>query len=305
MAEERLIDDDKDRKYKIRKNADGEDELVIDDTPDDEEESDIPVFNIPVYVEDDEDAAVLTPEQLAERDRKKREEETARAQKLGAAMEKAKGQLDEGDFESALYTLNKVQDIADGNGEYYCLKLKTLSRNFTDFVSLDACAEAADCVRDYASEEQKAGLKELASEYVKKLGELEETTKKLYDENESKKDERREVFEARKAKAARNYYLTALPFVVLLVLTIVFSTLMFSAENGTFLILTIVFAAFTLIMLVVTLFTARKLLDARRTLRWNENDNSTKLGREYLQINNEYELIKRIISCFNDSDDLS
>ena len=32
MAEERLIDDDKDKKYKIRKNADGEDELYIDDT---------------------------------------------------------------------------------------------------------------------------------------------------------------------------------------------------------------------------------------------------------------------------------
>ena len=36
MAEERLIDDDKDRKYKVIKNADGEDELVIDDTPDEE-----------------------------------------------------------------------------------------------------------------------------------------------------------------------------------------------------------------------------------------------------------------------------
>ena len=32
MAEERLIDDDKDKKYKIGKNADGEDEFYIDDT---------------------------------------------------------------------------------------------------------------------------------------------------------------------------------------------------------------------------------------------------------------------------------
>ena len=38
MAEERLIDEDKDRKYKIRKNADGEDELVIDAEADVEEE---------------------------------------------------------------------------------------------------------------------------------------------------------------------------------------------------------------------------------------------------------------------------
>ena len=37
MAEERLVDDDKDRKYKIRKNADGEDELVIDAAPEEED----------------------------------------------------------------------------------------------------------------------------------------------------------------------------------------------------------------------------------------------------------------------------
>ena len=44
MAEERLIDDDKDRKYKIRKNADGEEELIVIDPEDgEEEESDIQI----------------------------------------------------------------------------------------------------------------------------------------------------------------------------------------------------------------------------------------------------------------------
>ena len=73
MAEERLIDDDKDRKYKIRINEDGEEELVIDDTPD-EDESDIPVFQIPVYDEDDEDATSLSPQEFAEREKRKKEE---------------------------------------------------------------------------------------------------------------------------------------------------------------------------------------------------------------------------------------
>ena len=78
MAEERLIDDDKDRKYKIRRNADGEDELIIDDTETPDDESDIPVFDIPVYLEDDDEAALLTPEQLAERERMRAEEQSAR-----------------------------------------------------------------------------------------------------------------------------------------------------------------------------------------------------------------------------------
>ena len=80
MAEERLIDDDKDRKYKIRINEDGEEELVIDDTPD-EDESDIPVFQIPVYDEDDEDATSLSPQEFAEREKRKKEEQEVRESK--------------------------------------------------------------------------------------------------------------------------------------------------------------------------------------------------------------------------------
>ena len=81
MAEERLIDDDKDRKYRIRVNENGEEELEIID-PDDVDEE--PVFDMPDYEEDDEEAAILTPEQLAERERIKAEEERARAEKLSA-----------------------------------------------------------------------------------------------------------------------------------------------------------------------------------------------------------------------------
>lgn len=74
MAEERLIDDDKDRKYKIRKNADGEDELVIDAAPEEEEPAEEIGFEVP-ELEDDEEAAVMTPEQLAARERAREEAE--------------------------------------------------------------------------------------------------------------------------------------------------------------------------------------------------------------------------------------
>ena len=82
MAEERLIDDDKDRKYKIRKNADGEDELYIDDTPDEEDDVIMPVFAVPYDDEDDDEAVSLTPEQFAERERIKQEEREAREKRL-------------------------------------------------------------------------------------------------------------------------------------------------------------------------------------------------------------------------------
>ena len=118
-----------------------------------------------MYSEDDEEAAVLTPEQLAERERIKKEEEKARENKLNTALEKARLQLEGNDFEAALYTLNKVEDIAEKNGEYYVLKLKTLTRNFTDFLSLEKSAEAAEGVKAYADAEAKAQLNSLAEGY--------------------------------------------------------------------------------------------------------------------------------------------
>ena len=59
MAEERLIDEDKDRKYRIRINENGEEELVIIDT--EEEEEEIPEFSV-VTDEGEE----MSPEQKEE-----------------------------------------------------------------------------------------------------------------------------------------------------------------------------------------------------------------------------------------------
>ncbi len=298
MAEERLIDDDKDRKYKIRRNADGEDELIIDDTETPDDESDIPVFDIPVYLEDDDEAALLTPEQLAERERMRAEEQSAREEKIRIALEKAEKKLNEGDFESALYAVGKVNGVADGNGDYYCLKLKILSRNFTDFQSLEDCAESADGVKQFASAEQKQALKLLSSEYENRANEVEKTVAVLKEENERKKAERRTLFAERNTKAKRNLLISVLPFFALAVLAVIFATRLFSAENGTFVILTIVFAALAAIVLIAVLFALRKYLETNRNVKLNELDSSTKLGREYLGYKQQYEYLKRILDSF-------
>ena len=49
MAEERLIDEDKDKKYRIKINADGEEELVIEGGEQQPEEE--AVFDVPVVEE--------------------------------------------------------------------------------------------------------------------------------------------------------------------------------------------------------------------------------------------------------------
>ena len=84
MAEERLIDADKDKKYRIKINADGEEELVVDEGVEPVEEVVQEVlFEVEEISEDNEEEAVMTPEQLAakrEREERERAERRAKAE---------------------------------------------------------------------------------------------------------------------------------------------------------------------------------------------------------------------------------
>ena len=301
MAEERLIDDDKDRKYKIRKNADGEEELVIDETSDgEEEETDISVFEVPVTESDDEDAAVLTPEQFAERKRRQEEEERARTGQTLSHLSAAREKIAAGDFEAALYEVNLAEELSPVDGEVACVKLMALSRNFTDFISLDECVSAAENVLMYADENQKSELKPFAAskEFKAQISETEEKTEELRAENEAKKAERREVFAEKKKSSVKFFAIAAATLTVLAIIAIVFASMIFSAENGIYIVLTAVFGALAAVALIFVLITAHKFWDASRNCKLNERDASTKLGREYIEIKTVLDKLNKINSVF-------
>ncbi len=300
MAEERLIDDDKDRKYKIRINSDGEEELIIDAEGEDEEENTLPVFEVPVYEEDDEEAVALTPEQLAERERVKKEEEAAREERVRALCAKTREKLEDGDFESANYLISQAEELTARNGEVSCLKLKTLTRGFTDYTSLEQCAECAEAVKEFADRESRAELKKLAVGLPELVSQAEEAARVLSEENESKKDERRTAFTQEKKRAFTGLLATAVPFAALLIVTLVFASMMFAKENGAFLIATFALGGVSFVALICALVAANKYWAAVRRLKLNESDSSTKLGREYSEKKRRYELLNRINAILND-----
>lgn len=296
MAEERLIDDDKDRKYKIRINEDGEEELYIDETPDDEEEE-IPVFAVEETEEDDEEAAILTPEQLAERERLKEERELARAKKLSTLTAEAKTAYESGDFDGTLTLIARAEEYAENDGELYALKLLALTRNLTEF-SAEGLAETAEGVKNYSTEEQKSALKELSQGLKDRIDAVGEETAGLHVENERKKEERRAFFASEKKRASGKFALAVIPFAVLLVLAIAFSTVMFSEENGTFLYVTIALACLAVIAFVLVLLAAKGLWAAQRKVILNERDASTELGRKYVAKKQEAELLLNVFTSF-------
>lgn len=304
MAEERLIDTDKDKRYRFRINEDGEEELIIDDgvTEEDSEPQEEIAFEVPDEGFDDEEAAIMTPEQLAEKRRRAEQAERERAEKLAMHVQTARADYEAGKYATALENAHEAEELDPENGEIHALKLLIYTRGFTSYEStLEKAAHAAEDVKTYCSAECKAQLLSQAEESLQSnISALSERVSALSAENEAKKAERAVRFNADNKKSHIFFGSVAAPCAVFLALAIFFSTRMFANQSGAFIVLTIVFAALALISLVVLVFAARQWNITARRVRMNKNDTKTKLGREYLAEKNKLDLFNAIYSALKD-----
>lgn len=300
MAEERLIDDDlnKDKKYKIRKNADGEDELYIDDSVQEEPANlEAVTFNVPEFSDGDGE---LTPEQMAAVEQEKRERAERIKGALSVNLEKAQAKLAEKDFEAALQSVEAALQVDPTSGAAWSLKLKILTKSFTCFERVDECVDASASITTRCSDEQKAELSEMSAPLENRIMRLEEQAAALHVEVEQKKSERRKVFLANRKKSVMWFSITCLPFIVSFVLALVFFSTLPDLVNvqGVNLILTIVFAGLAVLFLIATVFTARKMWSDMKKLSLNEKNSSTQLGRDYEKMRSDIEKLNTVLHSF-------
>ena len=288
MAEERLIDDDKDKKYRIRINENGEEELVIIDDVEEEEES--PVYSV---VTDDEEN--LSDDEIAQKAEERRKAAQRKAEELKAT---AIVKMEEGDYESAQYALQQASELTEYDGELYFLQLKAFSRGMTNFLELQKCVDAAEGVKEYTGEEQKEELKALSQPLMARIADFEKKCDELSAQNEQGKEERRETFVHSKNRALIVFCCTLVPFIALFVLAIVFSSMMYADLSGIYIVLTIVFAVAAVIALFINIFTFYRFWTENRKVRLNEMDTSTKVGRELISCREELENLNKIYSSF-------
>lgn len=298
MAEERLIDDDKDRKYKIRKNADGEDELYIDDDAEPEEEP-VDVFIAP----DDEDGeGLLTPEQLEAREKLREEAEKKRKEELKTHIGKIKELLGK-DFYGAIDEAASAEEAGRNDAEFAVYKLLAYSNELTDFAHGEEILEAVEVIESSATAEQKNILKDNSQKLVGQIRELREKTRKISEENEKGKDERRPVFASRRNKALVFFGCSFAPLVIFIVLACVFGSMIYAVRDSYVnLILTIVFAALAVICFAVLVVALKKLWTAQRHVKMNESDQYTKIGREFIEKRSSLNLLERVYFSFSEND---
>ncbi len=285
MAEERLIDDDKDKKYRIKVNADGEEELVIEEGEEEQTENVEEVaFEAPEQEENDEEAAVMTPEQYAlkrEQERIKREEMQAQAREL---ISKAAKDCESDKLNTALEYLEQAEELDETNGDIYALRMRAYTRDFTDYTQVEKAAESADSVKNYTSAEVKQTLQKKAfTSLDENIASLRAKVKALNAENEEKKAERAVRFKADRKKAVTAFAFAFVAFVASCLLCGYFASIIYTVSTGNYLILTCVFAGISFILLIALAFAARYLNITCRRVRLNNRNTSTSLGRELLE----------------------
>ena len=298
MAEERLIDDDlnKDKKYRIRKNADGEDELYIDDSVE-EEQADLETvsFSVPEFSDGDGE---LTPEQIAAAEQEKRERAERIKGALSVNIEKAQAKLAEEDFEGAITSVEAALQVDPASGAAWALKLKILTKNFTDFENIDDCVETAENVVNYCGDDQKAELTEAGAPLESRIMQLEEQAAALHVEVEEKKSERRTVFLENRKKSVKWFSITFIPFIACLVIALAFIPFISARKDGLNAILAIVFAVLAALFFIATLFTAHKMWDDMKKLSLNEKNSSTQMGRDYEKMLSDIKKLNTVLHSF-------
>lgn len=285
MAEERLIDADKDKKYRIRKNENGEDELVVEEGEAAEESGQAyeeVMFAVPEEV-DERDEEGLTPEQLEE---KRKLEEQARAERqrqLEEYLKKAKSESLLYRYATALECLEKAEELDGENGEVQALKLVAYTRNFTDYSQIVPAAAFSEKLVQYSSDERKAELLKAAKPSLEdEIAKLRTTVSAMNKENEEKKAERAVRFKRDRNIAIGIFCVLAAVLITFIALAVYNSTLIYTVPTNKYLIRTGVFAGLALLDLFAVTFAARQLNITCRRVRLNKKNTTTQLGRDLL-----------------------
>ncbi len=280
MAEERLIDEDKDKNYRLNDGKDGE--TSSGDGGDNNEPAEDIAFV--ADEEQDEEAALLTPEQYAikrEREQKEREERCARARAL---VQDAVNDCKEEKFATALEFLEEAEELDESCGEIYSSRVRAYTRNFTDYSSVAKAAESAEGIKQYCSPQEKREIADKTGDEIEKnVAALRKEVASLNKENEEKKAERAVKFKRDMTISAVVFGGEFLILIAFFVLSLYFADIMYTVPTGLYIVLTCVFGALAFVALIFSVFGARSLVIACRRVKMNNRNTSTSLGRELLE----------------------
>jgi hypothetical protein len=128
---------------------------------------------------------------------------------------------------------------------------------------------------------------------------LNATVSDLNEKNEQAKAQRAVGFKAALKKAGIILAAVAVPFAAFVALFAVFFTLRYTLQNGTYLVLAIIFGALSGVSVLALIYAAYRFARAAKYVSLNKRNTTSKLGRQYLEELGKLNAFKRIYSVLN------
>ncbi len=304
MAEERIIDDEYGRGVKLRKTKDGyvdvTDEQVPPETERENEENEEVSFAFPILEteEDDEDLVGLSPEEAAALRKKKAEAAQRRLEEYKAAVAEGDALLDGGDFAAAEKKFEEAlqldEEATDASVGYWRAKTEdfanpdVLMEEYVEAgiesLEYDLGYEAADVIK-----------RKYRPALEKRYGELKAEEAPLAEEVEGKQARRREILKARRKNSRIALLCSGVPFLAFVILAVVFGLKNFSTPDNTYIPVTIVMAALSVVGFIVFAVFVNRFLNDRRMYAKNEKLTATEEGETLFQIREYMDLYEALL----------
>lgn len=276
--EERIIDKDDARKIRVKRDGEGgirdaEDELAPENTEETEEEY---LLDLPEG-EYDEDLVGLSPSELEQELEKRRKEAEEAAAERDKLLALARSALTKGDYAAAepLFAQALLYDPESKEAGEGLWTART--RNFSDLDVL--LGEEAEEDFSRANDAAKAFVRErVRAPFMEQRKEAEDRAAPLREKVDAAREERRGAF-----RANRSYYVLRLSLLLaalglMLIAAAVSASYIVRTLSILPVVLTAVFGALSVILLVPIVLLARKVVVAQRLCRENERLSSTEDG---------------------------
>ena len=281
--EEKIIDEEIGRKIRIKKTQDGETDVVDDLAETDElvEGEEEYTFEMPEYLEDDEDLVGLSPEEAMALRKKKQAEAEAKRAEYERLLVEGEALLAEGSYRSAELKFEKALMLDDVATEATVGYWRAKTENFAspdalmdeyveegyDSLEYDLGHKAVEQIRMNYGKQFRRRYDELVAEETPLRAEVEEAQAR-----------RRAVLKPRRTKCAIGFLVSAVPFLASLILTIVFGLSNFTVKDDSYILPTIIAGSVAFVSFIVFGVFTNKYINACRIYRTNERLSSTDEG---------------------------
>lgn len=313
--EERIIDDEYGRGIRLKKTKDGyvdvTDELAEqgEETLDANElstvetdgEGDEVSFEFPDFNEEyeDEDMIGLPPEEVEKRRKEREAEEAKRKAEYQQVCAEGQEMLALGGYKSALMKFEKALKMDENPTEASVGYWRAKTADFTDpdaLVSEYVESGVDNMEYDLGYEAVEIIKREYKPVFEERLEKLTEEEAPLKAEVEEKQEKRRKYLKGRLKNSLISFAVAAVPFITLVILTVVYIMKNFTTPDNRYIMPTIIMAAGALVTFIVFAVLTNKLINAGRIYRANERLDSTEEGSRLMEIGLYKELYAYLVA---------